>query len=660
MRLSNILVACFLAAMPLAAQNSTRADVELQKAIQREMVDGDLRGAMEAFRRLAARTAEPGVAAKALLHLAECHEKLGSAEAKKTYGELLRRYPDGQEAAVARQRMAGSSQAKTSMAVRKLWDGSRYGNTGSPSPDGRYLSFTRWVPNAEMGVLDTVTGQDWDVTKRPGAEYTMAMSGIFSPDSSELAYSWWGPDNKNELRIVPRTGGTPRTIFKAESGQVVPYAWTSDKRRILAKIRPGNRLAWISVADGSVTELTTMGRTQNGSNATLSPDGRFIAFDRPKSSNNRDFDVFVISSSGGAEVPIMEEVNREILLGWTPDGAHILVGSYRTGTMGAWLVPVKDGKPAGSPVLVKDSIGEVSSMGFDRKGTFYYNVNPGGSHQVFTARLDAASGQITSPVLANAQYLGGSWRPMYSPDGKALVMHRLGKQSGTIPPGVIVVDLATGTGREANVPGTGLFTWRSDSSLLGILGAGFVEVRLDGREPTPIDILRNPVSKDCNGTRVVRSQRRYVSVDTGVGVQPPFDALAVPMKFSSTCTSVAFVKDGVLSVSDAREGAPSRELVRLSNGEHFQDNASGIAWSLDDRFLYYVTYRDVHGDYELWRVPSTGGKPIFTGVKMPDLSQMSIHPDGNRIAFTSVRWNYEAWAIDNLVVSPRTTETAQR
>ena len=273
MRLSNILVACLLAAMPLAAQNSTRADVELQRAIQKEIVDGDLRGAMEAFRRLAARTAEPGVAAKALLHLAECHEKLGSAEAKKTYRELLRRYPDGQEAVVARQRMAGSNQAKTSLVVRKLWDGSRYGNTGSPSPDGRYLSFTRWVPNAELGVLDTVTGQDWDVTKRPGAENTMAMNGIFSPDSSELAYSWWGPDDKNELRIVPRTGGAPRTIFKAESGQVIPYAWTNDKRWILASIRPSNRLAWIAVADGSVTELTTMGFHKSTGGATLSPDG---------------------------------------------------------------------------------------------------------------------------------------------------------------------------------------------------------------------------------------------------------------------------------------------------------------------------------------------------------------------------------------------------
>ena len=85
------------------------------------------------------------------------------------------------------------------------------------------------------------------------------------------------------------------------------------------------------------------------------------------------------------------------------------------------------------------------------------------------------------------------------------------------------------------------------------------------------------------------------------------------MRFSSDCATVAFVKDGVLSQSDTREGAPARDLVRLP------------------------------------AVPTTGGKPVSSGLKMPDLRQLSIHPDGNRIAFTSVRWNYEAWAIDNLL-----------
>ena len=59
----HILLACLLAIAPVAGQNSTRAEVELQKAIQKETVDGDLRGAMDVYRRLAARTAEPAVAA---------------------------------------------------------------------------------------------------------------------------------------------------------------------------------------------------------------------------------------------------------------------------------------------------------------------------------------------------------------------------------------------------------------------------------------------------------------------------------------------------------------------------------------------------------------------------------------------------------------------
>ena len=211
------------------------------------------------------------------------------------------------------------------------------------------------------------------------------------------------------------------------------------------------------------------------------------------------------------------------------------------------------------------------------------------------------------------------------------------------------MDLAAGTEKVADLPGTGLFAWRSDSSLLGIFGTGFVQVNLDGRQPTPIDLLQSPAGKDCNGTRVVRHQQKFVSVDTGAGVQPPFVSSTVPMRFSTNCAMVSFIKDGVLSLSDAREGAPARELARLPAGEHFAEDSSAMTWSRDDRFLYFVTYRDVHGDYELWRVPTAGGKPVSTGMKMPDIRQLSIHPDGNRIAFTSVRWNYEAWAIDNLL-----------
>jgi Tol biopolymer transport system component len=653
MKLKLICCAGLLAALTLTAQSASQSALELQKAIQKESVDGDLRAAISTYRRLATRTTEPDIAAQALLRLAECHEKQGSADARKAYEELLRRYPDRQEAALARQRIATGAPSKTTMVVRKVWDGSRYGNTGSISRDGRYLSFTRWVPDGQLGVYDSQTGQDMDLTTPTSAGYTMAMSAIFSPNAAELAYSWFNVDGSSEIRIVPRTGGSPRTLFKNPTGgSTNTFAWSNDGKRILALIsNPTNRLVWISVADASITEVTTLGPccTPQPGSASLSPDGRFIAFHRKNTNNPADQDVFIISASGGPELPIMAESTREIVLGWSPDGRQLLIGSSRTGHLGAWAVPIQDGKPTGSPTLLKDNLGDrTDPMGFDSKGTFYYTQNPGGFHHVFSAQLNPASGSITSPSLTNAKHLSGTWRPVYSPDGKSLVLTRLSANGGTVPYAAITIDLATGAEKIAISPRSSAFLWRADNTLIAPRGAGFVQVHLDGREPTPIDLTQNPVGNACHGTRATTLQRKLINIDNGAQIPVPTD-LGNMLQLSSNCSLVAFTKNGVLSVTSVTPGAAPRELLRLPAGEHFQENTGALTWSSDDRFLYYITYRDVHSDYELWRIPANGGKPVSTGIKMPDLRQLTIHPDGNRIAFTSVRWNYEAWAIDNLL-----------
>lgn len=82
MRFNSIVLAA-LTLFPVVAQNSSsHADVQLQKAIRKETVDGDLKGAIELYRKLAANSADAGLAAQALLRLAECHEAgLGRGEA---------------------------------------------------------------------------------------------------------------------------------------------------------------------------------------------------------------------------------------------------------------------------------------------------------------------------------------------------------------------------------------------------------------------------------------------------------------------------------------------------------------------------------------------------------------------------------------------------
>lgn len=396
---------------------------------------------------------------------------------------------------MARRRLGGNHASTGSLVVRKLWDGPRYGNTGRPSHDGRYITFTRWVGNAELGVYDTLTGQDWDVTKRGGTLYTMAMDGIFSPDSAEIAYSRMNGDGTFEVQIVPRTGGTPRTVHKAGRQYVQPYAWSKDKKRILARRSEDNALVWISVADGSTTQLAKMTGTGGSRRAYLSPDGKYVAFERQKDGSSADLDIILIPAAGGPEVPLMTEPNRETVMGWTPAGDHVLIGSNRTDSISAWLIPVREGKPAGDPVLVKDHMGDVIPMDFDSKGTLYYNVNPGGTHRVYVAEVDTESGQITRPSLVNAKHLRGSWRPVFSPKRDSLVLHRLARQGGAVPPGPVLIDVATGAEKETDLPGLGIYDWRGDGTLMGLRRKGegqvFVTVPFDGSAPIEIDLERH-------------------------------------------------------------------------------------------------------------------------------------------------------------------------
>lgn len=85
-----------LAAAP--PQQRDRAEVALRAAIEKETVDGDLKAAIEQYKKIAA---QPGVsrnvAATALLHLGQCYEKLGQADARKTYERLLRDFGDQAE-----------------------------------------------------------------------------------------------------------------------------------------------------------------------------------------------------------------------------------------------------------------------------------------------------------------------------------------------------------------------------------------------------------------------------------------------------------------------------------------------------------------------------------------------------------------------------------
>ncbi len=86
---------------PMAASES---GVRLESAIHREVVMGDLKGAIEQYRSIEADPAVPRpIAAKAWLHMAQCLEKSGQVSAAEdAYARVLKEFAEEPESAMAR------------------------------------------------------------------------------------------------------------------------------------------------------------------------------------------------------------------------------------------------------------------------------------------------------------------------------------------------------------------------------------------------------------------------------------------------------------------------------------------------------------------------------------------------------------------------------
>ena len=135
-------LALAFATVAVDAQRNTQAEVRLQAAITKETVEGDLAGAIALYKQLAS-GADRSVAARALVRMGACYERLGDKDARAAYERAVREFGDQADAAAqARARLAAMGGAKTASGprTRLLWDeatndaGRRRRVTGAISP----------------------------------------------------------------------------------------------------------------------------------------------------------------------------------------------------------------------------------------------------------------------------------------------------------------------------------------------------------------------------------------------------------------------------------------------------------------------------------------------------------------------------------------------
>jgi Tol biopolymer transport system component len=594
-----------LLALPAVTPAQVKAEVALRAAMETETVKGDLKSAIEQYKKIA-QGGDRALAAKALVRMAECYQKLGDAQAhQKIYQQLVREYADQKEAvAVARARLTGPDRAAPGggVALRKVWSDENVegmGVFGGISPDGRYLSGAGRYNTAVL-VHDLVTGEnrvlnagDWGT-----------LASAISKDGSQVAYDkcaltcelWASPLGSGSLsraeafqRLpVPTAWPSPiesgslppaRRLFASDEAGLRPHDWSPDGTRIAVSVRRKDhtvQIGWVAVADGSLRVLKSVD-WRGPTRMFFSPDGSDIAFDLPANDSTDDRDVFVLAADGSRETPAAVSQGNDVVIGWSPDGRYLLFASDRSGAMGLWAVPFADHKPQGVPIVVKGDIGNVLPRGVTRSGALYWSA-AAWNQDIEIVPLDLTTGAQTGPPVKPIQrFTGTNTQPAWSPDGKWLA-YRSARGSS----------LATGVA-------------------FGPLASSVIGIR----------------SSDTGDVRELRPSLSYFR---GLTWAPDGRSLVV---FGTDLKG----RDGVFRI-DARMGDVTPIIMPISKADELGYGV--FSWSPDGSRLYYqrrdgsVHERDLSAGTERAIV---GGKAPTGGAPNPgSLERISLSPDGRLIA----------------------------
>jgi Tol biopolymer transport system component len=667
------LLCATLSAGYLASQaKDNKAEVALQAAIKTETVDGNLKGAIEQYKKIAALPgAGRATVATALLRMGQCYEKLGDSEARKAYERVVREFGDqAVVAAEARTKLAalvgaGGASGSSTLAVRRVWSGADV--TGKVSPDGRFVSFTDWE-TGDVAIHDLATGQDRRVTDNRLPEGIIEPS-VPSPDSKSIAYAW-AINDSYDLYVVGLDGSKPRVLKAAGNGVLhhIPLAWSPDSRHLLAEFvkTDGSRdMTLVAVADGSTKFLKSAGKDLSPG-GEFSPDGRYIAW-----STKEGISLFDLRM--GTESLLMQDLSNHSVLGWAPDGKCLMFSSERSGSSDAWLIAVTGGKAQGEPIFVRKDWG-FKPMGFTRSGAFYYAVN-NNVWGVKIAELDPDSGKVVSPPQS-AFRRGNIRSPDWSPDGRSLA----GIVSSEPSQAVIIRSMDTGEEREIRVGGwtigMGGLRWTPDGKAVVVpaseAGKGENLIRIDVQTgqvtslmPLPalggwprfgfsrdgnIIYYFRPAPSDVNRSRLVAHNLRS-GQETVVMEKPGlYGCMESPDGKQQLLALNEEGKSQVLLVMPAA-GGETRELVRV-DGEKETPFWGSASWTPDGRYVvFFKGVKGKDGQWQLWRIAAEGGEPQRLGLNVTGqlTGALRLHPDGRRVAIADVKVNLEVWVMENFL-----------
>ena len=633
------------------------------------------------------------VAATALLRMAECHQKLGNAQARALFARLVRDFNDRPESIRARAGLRGDAAdgRAVSAGSRTLW--APTGEVvihGKASPDGRFIPYL----TDHLFLHDLVTGTDRQLTNETGrslqeAEY--AEGSAFSRDGRQLAYGWrLRGRNVYQLRVVSLEGnGIPRPTVVVDNDNVewlAPYDWTPDGRFVAVLLRRQDgtaQIAMVSVATGELRPLKSM-EWRALSNLALSPDGRYIAFDFVAVDARRR-DLHVLATDGSGETGLVTSSTDEAVVGWSPDGRHVVYVGDRTGSSDLWSIGVAAGKSIGEPQLLKRDVGQFWPMGVSASGTVIgATFSPPLSGKLKLTALTSPERRGAGGTQVLDEFTGPVTDVRWSPDGRSFAA--IGQWFGIRPLTPRYPDLMTmrfkvwqpghSEPREirTNLDYVNNFEWSAGGNSFVVTGEdrrrrrGLFKVdaqtgetalivRLPERDEQPILIPQDERAdrtiyfkvNRISGRRSEAAKLMAVDLSSGVGrdVIPYGDRAGFNILRISGDTMVRLevAPDAKAEriVASRTDGSQPRELFRASAPETFARFASSnqqVLWAPDARSLFVVKTTGCNADSipcasagELWQIPLNAAPVRISERPAPlvDARAFGWSPDGRSL-----------------------------
>ena len=666
---------------------------QFQKALAKERGEGNLEEAIALYLKVIDETKDEALAAQAQLRIGFCYEKLGHEKAQlaqQAFQKVVDKYPAQTETArTAREKLAllqkgqmapekGAAQTR----LRLVWEGPDVELMGGPSPDGRYVCYTDWE-TGDLAVHDLQTGGKRRLTGQTAWDGSWAESSRWSPDGRLIAYTW-DKGVTAELRIIGLDDAKPRVLYQG-GGYPSVKDWSPDGRQILAVIyseKGDPSFSLITVSDGSIRHLkkTRLPTGYMNGQMRFSPDGRSIAFDLRN-------DIDLLSADGKTEGPLVRHPANERLLGWTPDGDHILFASDRSGAIDAWILPVTEGRPGGEAALLRKDIGEISPLGLTRDGAFFYGHGKD-TQKIYLASLDRKAGAFQATYQrVELPYEGRNHAPEYSSDGKRLAYIRQAVPRMDGSNALCVFSPETGEEKKTalNLQQVSSVAWAPDGSSIMISGFGEMRTFIGRIDPGTGEIKEIfPSDKDAreelyiapawspdgqivycvHGVQVTASEPSLSIIAKDLSTGRTWDVYKMKAPFNLPMISVSPDGQWLAALEHPRGTNPNKEKILMAisteNGKarelcRFVSGTGNVVqprWSADGRYIFFPGIRKGEERWDIWYVPIEGGEPRKLGLALNQINYISPLSDGSGIVFSSMGPTVhgpEVWVMENFL-----------